>query len=205
MKTPKKARRFWNEKYSKEEFIYGNEPNYFFKKELEKLPVGTLLLPGDGEGRNAVHAAQVGWKVDAFDISEKAKSKALSFAAFKEVEISYTISSAQEFEVNKSQYDAIGLIYFHLSSDERRNIHRKLIRGLKPGGYLILEAFSKQQLGKESGGPQDLDMLYDLSELRKDFTDLEIIKAQDTEIELLEGNYHKGMANVIRLIAKNTN
>lgn len=176
---------FWNDRYSSREFFYGTKPNAFFKEQLDKLEPGKLLLPGEGEGRNAVYAAQRGWKVDAFDISEKARSKALSFAVSKEVEISYTISLAEEFEVSESQYDAIGLIYFHLSTDIRRITHRKIIRGLKPGGCLILEAFSKKQLGKDSGGPQDLDMLYGQNELRKDFAELEIIKADPTKIELL--------------------
>jgi len=60
---------FWNERYAKNEFIYGTEPNEFFRKELEILPAGKIILPCDGEGRNAVFAAKLGWKVNAFDFS----------------------------------------------------------------------------------------------------------------------------------------
>ena len=66
---------FWNERFGKEEFIYGTEPNIFFKEQLDKLETGTLLLPAEGEGRNAVYAATQGWEVSAFDISEQGREK----------------------------------------------------------------------------------------------------------------------------------
>jgi len=80
--------------------------------------------------------------------------------------------------------------------------NRKLVTGLKPGGHLILEAFSKEQLGNNSGGPQDLEMLYDLDELLDDFEELKIKHADEIELELEEGNHHEGTANVIRVFAQ---
>ena len=47
---------FWNERYDEESYAYGNSPNVFFKQQLDKLKVGSLLLPAEGEGRNAVYA-----------------------------------------------------------------------------------------------------------------------------------------------------
>lgn len=45
---------------------YGTEPNAFFKAQLDQLTPGRLLLPAEGEGRNAVYAAKKGWEVAAF-------------------------------------------------------------------------------------------------------------------------------------------
>jgi hypothetical protein len=56
---------FWDERYADEEYVYGTTPNQYFKQELEKLTPGKILLPGEGEGRNAVFAATQGWKVTA--------------------------------------------------------------------------------------------------------------------------------------------
>jgi len=70
----------WNERYSKEEFAYGKLPNNYLKEQLERLPVGTILFPAEGEGRNAVFAAKPGWKVSAFNISVEGKNKALQLA-----------------------------------------------------------------------------------------------------------------------------
>ena len=65
---------FWDERYSSEEYVYGTEPNQFFKEQIDKITVpGKLLLPGEGEGRNAIYAARSGWQVDVFDQSRTAK------------------------------------------------------------------------------------------------------------------------------------
>jgi hypothetical protein len=37
--------------------MYGTTPNEFFKQQLDLLEPGNILLPADGEGRNAVYAA----------------------------------------------------------------------------------------------------------------------------------------------------
>lgn len=40
---------FWNERYSREEFIYGKQPNEFFKEQLDKLKTGSILLPAEAK------------------------------------------------------------------------------------------------------------------------------------------------------------
>ena len=57
---------FWDDRYSKNEFAYGEQPNNYLKEQLEKLQVGRILFPAEGEGRNAVFAATLGWKVSSF-------------------------------------------------------------------------------------------------------------------------------------------
>jgi hypothetical protein len=51
----------WNERYSNEEFAYGEEPNQYLNEQLEKRKAGTILFSAEGEGRNAVFAAQLVW------------------------------------------------------------------------------------------------------------------------------------------------
>ena len=80
----------WNDRYSNEEFAYGENPNNYLKEQLEKLPAGNILFPAEGEGRNAVFAAKLGWAVSAFDISDKGKKKALQLAAKNNVNIDPT-------------------------------------------------------------------------------------------------------------------
>jgi hypothetical protein len=60
---------FWNERYGWDESAYGEQPNEYFKKQLAQLEPGEILMPAEGEGRNAVHAAKSGWHVKAFDTS----------------------------------------------------------------------------------------------------------------------------------------
>ncbi len=57
----------WNERFSNQEYVYGEEPNVFFAAQLTKLEKGIIILPCEGEGRNAAYAASKGWVVKAFD------------------------------------------------------------------------------------------------------------------------------------------
>ncbi len=202
MRTAQEAKQFWDDRYSSGNYIYGTQPNRYFKEQIDKLEPGKLLLPAEGEGRNAIYAAREGWQVDAFDISKKGRKKALELAKRNHVTINYSVGRYKDYEIKQEHYDVVALIYAHLHNSNRAKIHRKLLTGLKAGGHLILEAFSKEQFGNESGGPQDLEMLYDLDELLEDFNELTIKRADNIEIELEEGKHHEGTANVIRLFAQ---
>ena len=79
-------------------------------------------------------------------------------------------------------------------------VHKKLIKLLKPGGILLLEGFNKAQLNNTTGGPKNEEMLFDKNMLKDDFKDLEIILLKDDVINLDEGKVHKGRADVINFI-----
>lgn len=193
---------FWDSRYAEKEFAYGELPNSYFKQELEKLTPGKLMLPAEGEGRNAVFAAKLGWDVQAVDLSEKGKEKALRLAAKNNVSIKYIVCNLDDYLYIKDEYDAVVLIFAHFPSEIRKVIHKKLTEGLKSGGILLMEAFSKKQIAQESGGPKSIEMLYDIDELLLDFEDFEILDATETQTELDEGPFHRGIAEVIRIKAK---
>jgi len=195
-------REIWNERYASPDFIYGTEPNEFFKEQILKLSPGKLLLPGEGEGRNAVYAASLGWQVDAFDYSEQAVGKAHTLAKQKNVNIHYALSSFEDYRYPVKHYDAAGLIYIHMPPDIRQSIHRKIIRSLKPGGIIMLEAFHKEQINYTTGGPKDIDMLYSENEVAEDFKELNIVSLGKMKTPLQEGILHAGHAVVIRFVGK---
>ena len=56
---------FWDDRYRQVEYAYGEEPNTYFKNEIGKFPPASLLCPAEGEGRNAIYAALLGWRVVA--------------------------------------------------------------------------------------------------------------------------------------------
>jgi SAM-dependent methyltransferase len=200
---PKYANDFWNERYSSEEYVYGENPNHFLKEQLEKITVpGKLLLPGEGEGRNAVYAAKLGWEVEAYDQSTTGKLKAIILADKNNVKINYHIEDLLEFTPSKNFYDAVAIIYVHLNTKLRKSFNEKIIEALKPGGKIILELFSKDQLGKTSGGPQDLEMLYSLDEIKKDFSSLKSIILKEETINIEEGEKHSGEASVVGFVGE---
>lgn len=190
----------WNERFAKEEYVYGKKPNHFFKEEIDKLKPGRLLLFGEGEGRNGVYAAKLGWEVDAIDWSEAAKDKAEKLAADNNVKINYTVTDVSEYTPKENYYDAVALIFLHLDPSAREHIHKKAVDSLKSGGVVILESFSKEQLSNSSGGPKNPDLLHSLEEIFSDFVELEIISFSKEKIKLDESNHHNGIADVIRYV-----
>ena len=192
----------WDERYSAETYIYGTHPNAWFAAKIEGLTPGKLLLPADGEGRNAVHAAVKGWEVTAFDQSVEGRKKALKLAAEKGVNFEYNIHDLSEFEGKEEQFDAIALIFVHMPAEMRTRVHNKLLKSLKLGGHLILEAFTTTQLTKKTGGPRTEQLLYECEQIKQDFLSLELIERSELTVHLDEGPLHQGEANVIRLFAR---
>lgn len=192
----------WDTRYSEEDYAYGTEPNEFFKLELDKLEPGRILIPGDGEGRNSVYAASKGWEVDAIDWSEEARKKAMLLARKNNVLVNYVIDDLTTFTVEREYYDAAALIFVHLGGEDREYLHREVLKGLKPGGILIIEAFDKDQIGNSSGGPKDPELLYSLQEIVEEFIDMDIKHLSREQIELNEGKYHKGKAIVVRFVGQ---
>ncbi|MEI6436557.1 MAG: class I SAM-dependent methyltransferase [Bacteroidota bacterium] len=195
------SKEIWNTLYRADEYVYGKLPNEFFRSELDKLAVGKLLLPAEGEGRNAVYAAARGWDVRALDQSEEGQKKALLLAQETGVKISYDISDILTADFHTDEFDAIALIFVHLPSLNRVGFHHQVSRWLKPGGTLIIEAFSKEQANFTSGGPKDPDMLFSSESLADDFKSLKILMNNKLMVFHNEGAFHRGEASVIRLIA----
>ncbi|WP_269234753.1 class I SAM-dependent methyltransferase [Flavobacterium flavigenum] len=197
----------WDDRYSNEEFAYGEEPNNYLKEQLEKLNSGTILFPAEGEGRNAVFAARSGWIVDAFDISTEGKNKALKLAETNNVTIRYQVGELESLNYQTEEFDAIALIYAHFPAEIKSATHKQLDKYLRKGGIIIFEAFSKKHLeylakNDKVGGPKDVESLFSIEEIKTDFPDYEIIELVEKEIELNEGLFHNGKGSVIRFVGK---
>ncbi len=195
-------KQMWNERFGKEEFAYGKEPNNFFKQEIENLNPGKLLLLGEGEGRNGVFAAKLGWEVDAVDWSEKGKEKAEKLADENDVKINYEVSDLLNYQPKENYYDAVGLVFVHLDPDLREKVHANVVRSLKQKGVVILESYDKDQIKNSSGGPKKPELLHSLEEIYTDFNELDIISFSKDTIHLNESHIHNGEAVVIRFVGQ---
>lgn len=193
---------FWDSKFEDETYRYGTEPNAFVKDQIEKPQPNKnkAFFPFEGEGRNAVYAASLGWDVTAFDGSRRGREKAMALAEGKDVSIEYHVADVAHYELEEEAYDLIVLCYAHMPRHMRSKAHRSLAKALKPGGKLILEAFSKDQLERKSGGPKNVELLFSKDELASDFNDLlDISLLEETDTVLDEGEGHRGEACVVRL------
>ena len=111
----------WDERYKEPTYAYGKGPNIFFKEWLEEFTPGTILMPADGEGRNGVFAACLGWKVTYFDLSIEGKQKALALAKKFNVTADYIVADLKQLDFNKESFDAIGLIYAHFAAEKKQH------------------------------------------------------------------------------------
>ena len=198
---------FWNERYSATEFVYGKKPNAYLKEKLTKFNPGTILFPAEGEGRNAVFAATLGWKVSAFDTSTEGRKKALILAKEHFVEMVYETAELNNIGYKTAEFDAIALIFTHFPPEIRKEYFQHFNRYLTKGGIIIFEGFSKkhseyQEKNPEAGGPKEVKMLFSEQELKDDFANFDFLEFNETEVELDEGLFHKGKGSVIHFVAK---
>ena len=197
----------WNTRFGQQEYVYGTAPNAYLKEKLKNSQPGSILFPAEGEGRNAVYAAQLGWKVTAFDISEAGQRKALQLAEKKGVELDYVVGELPNLHYQPEQFDAIALIYAHFPPNIRSKYHKLLNSYLKKGGTIIFEGFSKdhqafKKKNPKAGGPNNEDYLFSLQELQTDFANVEFLELKKMTIELNEGDGHVGTGSVIRFLGK---
>ncbi len=197
----------WNERYRQKEYAYGTEPNEFLKEQLQQLKPGRILFPAEGEGRNAVYAARLGWKVSAFDISDEGQKKALALASQHGVTIDYRVGDFEALKFFQNQFDAIAFIFAHFPAAIKSRCHKTLSEYLRPGGTVIFEAFSKEHLrfnaaNESVGGPRELEMLFSVDELKADFSTYEIVELSEKVVELREGPFHSGTGSVIRFVGR---
>lgn len=190
----------WDDRYREAGFTYGIAPNEFLVSVIDKIPPGKILSLAEGEGRNAVYLAARGFQVTGVDGSEVGLRKAVELATARGVTIRTIHADLSEFAIAPEEWDGIIACYCHTPSVIRKALHQAAVRGLKPGGVFVLEAFSKEQLAYSSGGPQSPDMLMSLDEIKEELTGLEFFHAVRIEREVQEGRGHTGLASVVQLL-----
>lgn len=193
---------FWDQRFSEAGYAYGTAPNEYFKLQLDLLAPGSIFLPGAGEGRDGVYAAEKGWQVTCADLSEAGRKKTLQLAAEKNVQLEYELLDINHANFTPNTFDAVAAIYFHLPSRERANFFTNMLKWLKPGGVFIAELFTPLQLNNTSGGPKDPDMLVTAANMAILSGEMDVIVNEEQEIELNEGKYHRGKGSVVRFLGK---
>src|SRR5690606_33931460 len=106
--------------------------------------------------------------------------------------------------IEPAAWAAVASIFCHLPKSIRAPLHAAVVRGLRPGGVFILEAYTPRQYGRGTGGPPSVELMVSLEDLADELAGLEFLHAQELEREVLEGVYHHGLAAVVQLLARRT-
>lgn len=194
---------FWDERFDRQDYVYGTEPNAFLVSQHHHLPAGgSVLAVADGEGRNGVWLAEQGLRVTSVDASPVGLQKALRLALDRGVALNTICADLTDWDWPQGHYDAVVAIFLHLPPATRGALHARMLQALRPGGLLLLEGFRPEQLAYKTGGPSNPDMLYSPEMLRQDFAEAEILSLESAEPHLDEGPFHAGQAATVRLLAR---
>jgi len=192
----------WDERYSSDKFVYGKEPNLFLKQNVEKIPQGKVLCLADGEGRNGVFLAKLGYDVTSIDFSPQAIEKTKFLAKEKNVSIKTVCSDLLQYDFGENEYDGIISIFSHFDIENTIVLHQIYYKALKSGGVFLMEAFAKEQLPLDTGGPKDINLLYNVDDIEKSFPNGRFELLKKDVLYLHEGELHDGKVVVVRAIVK---
>ncbi|HEY2456087.1 MAG TPA: class I SAM-dependent methyltransferase [Candidatus Acidoferrum sp.] len=193
------AAAMWDERFSREELVYGDTPNTYLRAHAASLKSGArVLVPGDGYGRNGLWLAQQRFCVHTVDVSSVGVERARKIAAAAGVEMQIEQGDLTTWNWPEARFDAVASIFVHMLPADRQIAHAGMLRAAKPGGVIILQAFSPAQLQYTSGGPKQLDLLYTAEILRQDFASAEIVELEETVADLNEGRMHSGKGGVVQ-------
>lgn len=191
----------WDERYSTEEFAYGKSPNSFLKENYKAIPKGKVLSLAEGEGRNAVFLAKQGYAVTAVDASQVGLNKAQKLAEENGVTLECIHADLSDFDIGENRWDGIISIFFPLPSALRKELHNKVVAGLKPNGVFLVEAYTPDQLKHRTGGGTSADTMQTKESLLLELAGLKFIHLIELEREVVEGVYHTGLGAVVQAIA----
>jgi SAM-dependent methyltransferase len=191
--------KMWDERFAQAEPVYGEHPNAYLCAQAPRLTPGCkILVPGDGYGRNGIWLARQGFQVTTVDLSPVGVERARQSAQAARLTMSIEEADLGTWNWPVGEFDAVASIFLHLPPEVRPQIHAQMLAALKPGGLLIIEAFTPAQLLHSSGGPKQVELLYAAEILRGDFAAADALELLEVEINLDEGRLHRGRAAVVQ-------
>jgi SAM-dependent methyltransferase len=191
----------WDERYSTEEYAYGKTPNTFLEDNFHVIPKGKVLCLAEGEGRNAVFLAQQGYSVTAVDASQVGLQKAKKLAEEQAVSLEVIHADLADFDIGENKWEGIVSIFCPLPSALRKELHKKVVAGLKPHGVYLVEAYTPDQLKHGTGGGKSADSMTTKESLSLELKDLRFKHLLELERDVVEGMYHTGLGAVVQAIA----
>jgi SAM-dependent methyltransferase len=192
----------WDHRYRSDEYAYGTEPNDFLRAEAHRIPPGPVLCLADGEGRNGVFLAELGYQVTAVDLSLEGLRKAERLAQSRGVVIETLQADLATFELGLDRWSGIVEIFAHLPASVRGRVHAAIPRALRVGGCLVLELYRPEQLALGTGGPKEAALLCTRTEVREELTGLDLEVERDADREIHEGRFHDGASATMQIVGR---
>ncbi len=193
----------WEARYGADDaYWYGTAPNDFLAASAAGIPPGDVLCLADGEGRNGVFLAGLGHRVTSVDLTESGMAKAARLATDRGVPLTTVVADLATFDLGVERWDLIVSIFAHTPPPIRARVHGAIATALRPGGHLILEAYTPDQVGRGTGGPPVPELTMTLAGLERELTGLTIERGEELLRSVVEGPGHTGDGAVVQVIAR---
>lgn len=199
-----KARETWNARYARDDYLFGEAPNAFLRRQSKWLrPGGAVLCVADGEGRNSVWLAEQGFAVTAFDFAPNAQAKAARLAKRRDVRVDHQLGDMDTWRWAARQYDALVAVFIQFMAPRRREVaFAGMMSAIVPGGVFLLEGYRPEQVDYRTGGPPDRENMYTRQWLETTFAGWQILVLEAYDAAIAEGDAHSGMSALIDLVAR---
>ena len=200
----------WNSRYAKagtapDTRLFGDQPCEYVRTVLARSdfrPRSALCL-ADGDGRNGGWLAEQGLAVTAVDASTVATDLARDHDKARGVTVERIAADLAKWTPPAGRtWDAVFLMYLQCEAKVRLHAARTAAAALAPGGWFVAEGFAPAGAGGRSLGPEDPDLLYEMTDLLDALPGLEIMEALKGRIRVDEGLRHRGEARVVRLLLR---
>lgn len=185
---------FWDARFAEPGFAYGEQANDFLRAQCPLPGSGTVLSLCEGEGRNAVYLARLGYRVTVVDFSAVGLAKASLLAQRHAVKLTTIVADLADFDLGTDCWDLVVSIFAQPPCAVRQRLYRGLHQALRPGGRLILET-------KAEAGATDASRYPGLAILGAEIAPLQISHAQEQERLLSEGRYHAKLQRTAQIAA----
>lgn len=193
----------WNQRFELDEYVYGDKPNAFIESQADRLKGKKKVVAfAEGEGRNAVFLARQGHDVTAWDYAVNGLMKTEKLADRFNVKVETSQKDLVQDPVPYEEYDAAIMVFGHFSKSDQKKVIEKMISVVKPGGVVMLEVYSEDQLRYQTGGPKTADMLYSPMDLLEWTHSYQMLHFFYGEQRRDEGKLHNGMGHVIQVIIR---
>ena len=193
------SKEMWDQRFSEPNYAYGKQPNAFIKDMSERLPKDSKIgCFAEGEGRNGVYLAKMGHDVTILDQSDQGLNKAQQLAKDEGVSIETVQGDLTKMEMEPDQFDAAIMVFGHVPKQDQSFLMEQMIRSVKPGGHILFEVYSEDQLSYGTGGPKSTEMLYAAEDVLSWIRGYKCLHFYYGEAERNEGERHKGIGHVIQ-------
>ena len=189
-----KGAAYWDDRFQAPAYAYGEAPNDFLRWAAPQVKLGKAVSLCEGEGRNAVFLAKMGFEVTAVDFSRVGLNKAKALADLHKVNLNCVVADMKDFVLANNAWDLVVSVFAQPDADIRRRLYAQLGLSLKPGGAFILES-------KVNGEGPAANRYPGLDTLVQDIQPLEVSFSNQGERELNEGSYHVGLHTTAQILA----